>query len=585
MQNEQKQQLHNIRHSAEHILAEAMYNLFPGVKMAMGPATEDGFYGDFDMPEGVVVSVDDLPKLEAEMKRIIDKRLPLTKKEISAKEARELFKGNEYKQEWIDAIEARGEKISVYWTGDEFVDLCAGPHANYTNEIKAFKLLSVAGAYWHGDSKNKMLTRIYGTAFASKQELADYLTMLEEAKKRDHRKLGKEMDLFHFEPEYAPGSVFWHDKGYFVYRSLIEYIRKRQQANGYIEVVTPAVMDRCLWETSGHWEKYGEHNYSGSTEDGKIFCIKPMSCPGGLLIYKQGIKSYKDLPLRMAEFGKVYRFEPSGSLMGLMRVREFTQDDAHIFCTPEQMEEECITTLKLVLEIYKDFNFNDVKIYLSTRPEKRIGSDEIWDICENSLKNALNTNGFKFEINEGEGAFYGPKLEFILKDAIGREWQCGTIQVDMNLPSRFDISYIGEDGEKHQPVMLHRALFGSIERFMGILIENYTGRFPVWLAPVQVKLLPVSEKTLGYAKDVMAKLTKEGVRCELDDKDEKIGYKIRTAQLEKVPFMLILGEKEAEAGNISVRDRDGEQKNGIALSDLIANIKKQNETRSLKLWD
>ena len=585
MQDEQKQQLHNIRHSAEHILAEAMYNLFPGVKMAMGPATEDGFYGDFDMPEGVVVSVDDLPKLEAEMKRIIDKRLPLTKKEISAKEARELFKGNEYKQEWIDAIEARGEKISVYWTGDEFVDLCAGPHANYTNEIKAFKLLSVAGAYWHGDSKNKMLTRIYGTAFASKQELADYLTMLEEAKKRDHRKLGKEMDLFHFEPEYAPGSVFWHDKGYFVYRSLIEYIRKRQQANGYIEVVTPAVMDRCLWETSGHWEKYGEHNYSGSTEDGKIFCIKPMSCPGGLLIYKQGIKSYKDLPLRMAEFGKVYRFEPSGSLMGLMRVREFTQDDAHIFCTPEQMEEECITTLKLVLEIYKDFNFNDVKIYLSTRPEKRIGSDEIWDICENSLKNALNTNGFKFEINEGEGAFYGPKLEFILKDAIGREWQCGTIQVDMNLPSRFDISYIGEDGEKHQPVMLHRALFGSIERFMGILIENYTGRFPVWLAPVQVKLLPVSEKTLGYAKDVMAKLTKEGVRCELDDKDEKIGYKIRTAQLEKVPFMLILGEKEAEAGNISVRDRDGEQKNGIALSDLIANIKKQNETRSLKLWD
>jgi len=585
MQNEQKQQLHNIRHSAEHILAEAMYNLFPGVKMAMGPATDDGFYGDFDMPEGVVVSVDDLPKLEAEMKRIIDKRLPLTKKEISAKEARELFKGNEYKQEWIDAIEARGERISVYWTGDEFVDLCAGPHANYTNEIKAFKLLSVAGAYWHGDSKNKMLTRIYGTAFASKQELADYLTMLEEAKKRDHRKLGKEMDLFHFEPEYAPGSVFWHDKGYFVYRNLIEYIRKRQQANGYIEVVTPAVMDRCLWETSGHWEKYGEHNYSGSTEDGKIFCIKPMSCPGGLLIYKQGIKSYKDLPLRMAEFGKVYRFEPSGSLMGLMRVREFTQDDAHIFCTPEQMEEECITTLKLVLEIYKDFNFNDVKIYLSTRPEKRIGSDEIWDICENSLKKALTTNDFKFEINEGEGAFYGPKLEFILKDAIGREWQCGTIQVDMNLPSRFDISYIGEDGEKHQPVMLHRALFGSIERFMGILIENYTGRFPVWLAPVQVKLLPVSEKTLDYAKDVMAKLVKEGVRCELDDKDEKIGYKIRTAQLEKVPFMLILGEKEAEAGNISVRDRDGEQKNGIALSDLIANIKKQNETRSLKLWD
>ncbi len=561
-----------MRHSCQHVLAQAMYDLYPGVKMAMGPATKDGFYGDFELPEGVSISIDDLPKIEAQMKKIIDSRVPLTRKEISIAEARDLFKGNEYKQDWINEIEKRGEQASVYWTGDKFVDLCCGPHVGWVSDIKAFKLLSVAGAYWHGDSNNKMLTRIYGTSFASKKELEDYLNMIEEAKKRDHRKIGKDMDLFHFEPEYAPGAVFWHDKGYRIYRKLIEYMRSRQEKNGYIEVSTPAVMDRILWETSGHWQKYGEHNYSGKTEDGKVFCIKPMNCPGGLLIYKQGIKSYRDLPLRMAEFGKVHRYEASGSLMGLMRVREFTQDDAHIFCTPEQMEEECITTLKLILDIYRDFGFNDVKIYLSTRPEKRIGSDEIWDLCEKALANALTRHNYKYEINEGEGAFYGPKLEFVLKDAIGREWQCGTIQVDMNLPERFDVSYIGEDGQKHRPVMLHRALFGSIERFLGILIENYAGKLPLWLSPVQVLVAPITSDFDDYAKEVAKKLSNAGLWTVTDFSNEKIGYKIRTHSVEKIPVIAVVGAKEKETNSVSIRRIGSDKQETISLDELIKTL-------------
>ena len=570
-----------IRHSCQHILAQAMYDLYPGVKMAMGPATKEGFYGDFDLPEGVVISVDDLPKIEAQMQKIIDTRVPMVRKEVSIAEARDLFKGNEYKQDWIDEIEARGEKASVYWTGDKFVDLCRGPHVDYVSDIKAFKLLSVAGAYWHGDSNNKMLTRIYGTAFASKQELKDYLTMMEEAKKRDHRKIGKEMDLFHFEPEYAPGSVFWHDKGYRIYRKLIEYMRRRQEKNGYVEVCTPGVMDRILWETSGHWQKYGEHNYSGKTEDGKVFCIKPMNCPGGLLVYKQGIKSYRDLPLRMAEFGKVHRYEASGSLMGLMRVREFTQDDAHIFCTPEQMEEECITTLKLILDIYKDFGFDDVKIYLSTRPEKRIGSDEIWDLSEKALANALNKHNYKFEINEGEGAFYGPKLEFVLKDAIGREWQCGTIQVDMNLPERFDVSYIGEDGQKHRPVMLHRALFGSIERFLGILIENHAGHLPLWLSPVQVLVTPIVSDFDDYAKEVATTLRAAGLWVTEDYSNEKIGYKIRSHSLEKIPVIAVVGAKEKEQRTVSIRRIGSDKQETISLDELVKQLSKEAQMPSV----
>lgn len=568
----EKEQLHMMRHSCQHVLAQAMYDLYPGVKMAMGPATDEGFYGDFDLPEGVVISLEDLPKIEEQMQKIIDSRVPMKRQELSVAEARDLFKGNEYKQDWLNEIEARGEKVSVYWTGDKFVDLCRGPHVGYVSDIRAFKLLSVAGAYWHGDSKNKMLTRIYGTAFGSKQELKDYLTMLEEAKKRDHRKIGKDMDLFHFEPEYAPGSVFWHDKGYRIYRKLIEYMRTRQEQNGYIEVCTPGVMDRVLWETSGHWQKYGEHNYSGQTEDGRYFCIKPMNCPGGVLVYKQGIKSYRDLPLRMAEFGKVHRYEASGSLMGLMRVREFTQDDAHIFCTPEQMEEECITTLKLILDIYKDFGFGEVKIYLSTRPEKRIGSDEIWDLSEKSLAHALDHHGYKYEINEGEGAFYGPKLEFILKDAIGREWQCGTIQVDMNLPERFDISYIGEDGNKHRPVMLHRALFGSIERFLGILIENYAGNLPLWLAPVQALVAPITSDFNDYASEVADKLKAAGLWVETDLSNEKIGYKVREHSLEKIPYIVVVGAKEKESGSVCVRRIGSNEQKTIALDDFIKEL-------------
>ena len=562
-------QLDAMRHSCQHVLAQAVCDLYPGVKMAMGPATKEGFYGDFEFPEGVVISIDDLPKIEVQMQKIIDTRVPMVKKEVSISEARELFKDNEYKQDWIDEIEKRGENASVYWTGDQFVDLCCGPHVGWVSDIKAFKLLSVAGAYWHGDSNNKMLTRIYGTAFASKQELKDYLTMLEEAKKRDHRKIGKEMDLFHFEPDYAPGSVFWHDKGFRVYRKLIDYMRAKQEKNGYIEISTPAVMDRILWETSGHWQKYGEHNYSGKTEDGRVFCIKPMNCPGGLLVYKQGIKSYRDLPLRMAEFGKVHRYEASGSLMGLMRVREFTQDDAHIFCTPEQMEEECITTLKLILDIYKDFGFNEVKIYLSTRPEKRIGSDEIWDLSEKALANALTRHNYAYEINEGEGAFYGPKLEFVLKDAIGREWQCGTIQVDMNLPERFDVSYIGEDGQKHRPVMLHRALFGSIERFLGILIENYAGKLPLWLSPVQVLVTPITSEFDDYANEVADKLKNAGLWINTDLSNEKIGYKIRAHSLEKIPVIAVVGAKEKETNSVSVRRIGSDKQETLSLDEFI----------------
>ncbi len=570
----QNYDISELRHSCQHIMAQAICNLFPGVKMAMGPATEDGFYGDFDFPEGVVLSIDDLPKIEAEMKRIIETRVPLKKEELSVDEARQLFKDNPYKQEWLDEIEKRGENVTVYWTGDQFVDLCRGPHVGYVSDIKAFKLLKVAGAYWHGDSKNKMLTRVYGTAFPSKQELSDYLNMLEEAAKRDHRKIGAAMDLFHFEPEYAPGSVFWHDKGARIYRKMIEYMRRRQENNGYEEVITPAVMDRCLWETSGHWDKYGAHNYSGKTEDDKMFCIKPMNCPGGLLVYKQGIKSYRDLPLRMAEFGKVHRYEASGSLMGIMRVREFTQDDAHIFCTTEQMEDECMKATRLIFDIYKDFGFENVRIKLSTRPDSvyRIGSDEIWDISEKALANALEHNGYAYELNPGEGAFYGPKLEFVLKDAIGRDWQCGTIQMDMNLPERFDISYIGEDGQKHRPVMLHRALFGSIERFMGILIENCAGKLPLWLSPQQVVVCPVVSEFNGYADEIVSQLRKAGLTAVADQSAEKISYKIRQHSVEKIPLIVIVGAKEAENKTVTIRRLGVEKQETMSLDDFVKTV-------------
>lgn len=561
-----------IRHSLAHVMAAAVKKLHPDVKFAGGPAIENGFYYDFDTDYRF--SEDDFEKIEKEMRELIKSNGRFEQRIIDLDEAKRIFADQPYKMEWLNEYDAAGEKLSIY-TFRDFTDLCRGPHVESSKDLPrdGFKIRSVAGAYWKGDSKNKMLQRIYVDAFESKEALDAYLNMMEEAAKRDHRKLGKEMDLFHFEPEYAPGAVFWHDKGYKVYRKLIDYMRARQEKAGYVEVCTPAVMDRVLWETSGHWEKYGAHNYSGKTEDGRMFCIKPMNCPGGVLVYRNLLRSYRDLPLRMAEFGKVNRYEASGSLMGLMRVREFTQDDAHIFCTPEQMESECIDTLKLILDIYKQFGFNEVKIYLSTRPEKRIGSDEIWDLCEKSLSNALTAHGYEFTINPGEGAFYGPKLEFILRDAIGREWQCGTIQVDMNLPERFDISYIGEDGEKHRPVMLHRALFGSIERFMGILIENHAGNLPLWLSPEPVVVVPISEKYREYAESVVADLRAAGVYSRADLRDEKVNYKVRELSVAKTPIIAVVGEKEMADKTVTLRRLGVEKQEVVALTEFVEQMR------------
>ena len=577
-----KEGLHIIRHSCSHVMAEAVKELWNDVQVTIGPAIENGFYYDFARQEPF--TTDDFAKIEAKMHEIVKRDEKVERLVMPRNEAIKYFKdmGENYKAEIIEDL-PESEVISLYRQGN-FTDLCRGPHVPSTGKIgDAFKLMKVAGAYWRGDSSREMLQRIYATAWASKKDLDDYLKMLEEAEKRDHRKIGKEMDLFHFEPEYAPGAVFWHDKGYKIYRKLIEYMRKRQENNGYFEIATPRIMDRCLWEISGHWDKYGAHNYSGKTEDEKMFCVKPMNCPGGLLVYKQGVKSYRDLPLRMAEFCMVNRYEASGSLMGLMRVREFTQDDAHIFCTPEQMEEECITTLKLILDIYKDFGFNDVKIYLSTRPDSiyRIGSDEIWDICENALANALESHGYKYEINAGEGAFYGPKLEFILKDAIGREWQCGTIQVDMNLPQRFDISYIGEDGEKHQPVMLHRALFGSIERFLGILIENHAGKLPLWLSPEPVVVCPIISEINGYAEEITQKLRAAGLYARADLRNEKITYKIRELSVQKVPVIAVVGAKEKENGTVTIRRLGSEKQETMKVDDFVAAMVKETTMPSM----
>lgn len=569
-----KEGLEILRHSCSHVMAEAVKELWQNVQVTIGPSIENGFYYDFSRKEPF--TTEDFAKIEAKMHEIVKRDEPVSRQVMPRNEAIKYFQsiGEDYKVEIIRDL-PESETISLYSQGN-FTDLCRGPHVPSTGKVgDAFKIMKVAGAYWRGDSSKEMLQRIYATAWASKKDLDAYLTMLEEAEKRDHRKLGKEMDLFHFEPEYAPGAVFWHDKGYKIYRKLIDYMRNRQDHNGYVEIATPRIMDRVLWETSGHWEKYGAHNYSGKTEDEKMFCVKPMNCPGGLLVYKQGIKSYRDLPLRVAEFGMVNRYEASGSLMGLMRVREFTQDDAHIFCTPEQMEEECITTLKLILDIYKDFGFEDVKIYLSTRPEKRIGSDEIWDISERSLANALSSHGYAFEINEGEGAFYGPKLEFILRDAIGREWQCGTIQVDMNLPERFDICYIGEDGEKHQPVMLHRALFGSIERFLGILIENHAGRLPLWLSPEQIVVAPIVSEFDGYAQEIADALKAAGLYAKSDLRNEKINYKVREHSVAKIPVIAVVGGKEKEDRTVTVRRLGSDKQEVMKLDDFIAALVKE----------
>lgn len=556
-----------LRHDAAHVMAEAVKELYPDVQVTIGPAIENGFYYDFARSEPF--TPEDLEKIEKRMGEIVERDEEITREVWDRSEAIEFFKneGEHYKAQIIEAI-PEGEQIRLYRQGD-FIDLCRGPHLPSTGKLgKAFKLMKLAGAYWRGDANNEMLQRIYGTAWADKKQLKAYLTMLEEAEKRDHRRLGREMDLFHFQEE-APGAVFWHPKGWRLFQTLINYMRTRQEQADYVEISTPSVMDRHLWELSGHWENFRENMYTTQTEDERVFALKPMNCPGGIQVYKQGITSYKDLPRRIAEFGKVNRYEPSGALHGLMRVREFTQDDAHIFCTTEQLQSECETVVKLIMDIYKDFGFEDVRIKFSDRPEKRLGSNAVWDTLESALKGALDGMGYDYTYNPGEGAFYGPKLEFVLRDAIGRDWQCGTLQVDMNLPERLDVHYIDEHGEKVRPVMLHRALFGSLERFTGILIEHYAGRLPVWLSPTQAVVTTITSDADDYARDVYAALKSVGIHAELDVRNEKINYKIREHSHAKVPVILVVGKREAEEGNVAMRRLGGKDQEILALKEAV----------------
>jgi threonyl-tRNA synthetase len=557
-----------IRHDAAHVMAQAVQELFPGTQVTIGPAIDDGFYYDF--ARETPFSADDLTKIEDRMTEIVDRDLAITREVWDRDTAKHTFGdiGERYKVEIIEDIIPEGEEVSVYRQGDWF-DVCRGPHLPSTGKLpKAFKLMKLAGAYWRGDSNNATLQRIYGTAWRDKKELNKHLTQLEEAEKRDHRKIGRKLDFFHFSDD-APGSVFWHPKGWTLFRQLLDYMRQRQDEAGYVEVNTPDVMDRSLWETSGHWFNYRENMFSTQTEDERIFALKPMNCPGSVSMFAQGLKSYRDLPLRMAEFGKVHRYEPSGALHGLMRVRHFTQDDAHIYCTEPQMEQECIDVVRLVLDIYKDFGFDDVIIKLSTRPENRIGSDEVWDKLEGALSNALDVMGLDYILFPGEGAFYGPKLEFVLRDAIGRDWQCGTLQVDMNLPERFDISYVDEDGSRDKrPVMLHRALFGSLERFIGILIEHYEGKFPVWLSPVQAVLMTITDKQDDYVKDVEKRLKARGIRVTTDLRNEKIGFKIREHTLQATPYLLVAGHREMDNGEIAVRTQKGDDLGTMSVNDF-----------------
>jgi len=560
------QALEILRHSTAHLLAQAVQQLFPGTQVTIGPTVEDGFYYDFASDHNF--SLEDLEKIEAKMQELVTDDLPVSRLVYSREQALAMFRemGEHYKVEIIEEL-PEDEEISVYQQGD-WMDLCRGPHVPSTGKLGAFKLTKVAGAYWRGDANNQQLQRIYGTAWSSPKELKAYLNRIAEAEKRDHRKIGRKLGLFHFSDD-APGSVFWHPRGWTMFRELLEYMRGRQDAAGYVEVNTPDVMDRSLWETSGHWFNYRENMFSTQTEDERIFALKPMNCPGSVSMFAQGLKSYRDLPLRMAEFGKVHRYEPSGALHGLMRVRHFTQDDAHIYCTEEQMEQECIDVVALVLDIYKDFGFDDVVIKLSTRPENRIGSDEIWDKLEGALSNALDVMGLDYVLFPGEGAFYGPKLEFVLRDAIGRDWQCGTLQVDMNLPERFDIIYVDEDGNRDKrPVMLHRALFGSLERFIGILIEHFEGNFPVWLAPQQAVVVNITDKQRDYAEEVVSILKAQGFRVATDLRNEKVGFKIREAELSKMPYVLVVGEKEREAGTVAVRGRHGADLGIMSVADF-----------------
>ncbi len=561
---EEMNELQTLRHTASHILAQAIKRLFPEAKLAIGPAIANGFYYDIDSE--VAITPEILEKIEAEMAKIVKENLKVERFVLPRNEALELMKDEPYKVELITEL-PEDEEISFYKQG-EFTDLCAGPHVSYTKKVKAFKLTSVAGAYWRGSEKNKMLTRIYGTAFASKAELEEYLNRMEEAKKRDHRKIGREMGLFMISEE-GPGFPIFLPNGMILRNNLIDYWRQIHTRDGYVEVSTPIILNRHLWETSGHWDHYKENMYT-TTIDETDFAIKPMNCPGGMLVYKSEPRSYRDLPLRIGELGLVHRHEKSGELHGLMRVRCFTQDDAHIFMTQEQITSEIKGVVKLIDEVYSLFGFK-YHVELSTKPENSIGSDEDWEVATNGLKAALDELGLEYVINEGDGAFYGPKIDFHLEDSIGRTWQCGTIQLDFQLPMRFEAEYIGADGQKHRPIMIHRVVFGSIERFIGILIEHYAGRFPTWLAPQQVCVLPITDRTADIANEITAKLRALGIRAKADHRNEKIGYKIREAELQKVPYMLVIGDKEAEAGTVSVRSRKGDL-GSMTADDFIAMI-------------
>ncbi len=558
-----------LRHSTAHLLAHAVQSLFPDAQVTIGPVIEDGFYYDFAYKRPF--TPEDLAAIEAKMRELAAADLPVERRVMARDEAVAFFTGlgEVYKAEIIASIPAE-QDISLYGQGG-WVDLCRGPHVPSTGKLKAFKLTKLAGAYWRGDSRNEMLQRIYGTAWPDEAALKAYLTRLEEAEKRDHRRLGRELDLFHFQEE-APGAVFWHPRGWTLFQQLINYMRDEQRAAGYEEVNTPEIMDRTLWVQSGHMEKFGDNMYMTQTPDERVFAIKPMNCPGHIQVFNQGLKSYRDLPLRLCEFGKVHRYEPSGALHGLMRVRAFTQDDAHIFCTEEQITAESVAVTSLILRIYRDFGFDDIRVKFSDRPERRVGSDAIWDRAEEALKAAAEAGNLAVEMNPGEGAFYGPKLEFVLRDAIGRDWQCGTLQVDFNLPERLGASFIGDDSQRRTPVMLHRAMFGSLERFCGILLEHHAGRLPTWLAPVQAAVLNISERQAAFAGQVQEILKNQGFRVITDLRNEKIGFKIREHTLQRVPYLLVIGDREAESNEVAVRTRGGQDLGRMSLERLVQGL-------------
>jgi len=563
--NKDEKALEVIRHSTAHLLAQAAQQLYPKAQVTIGPVIDNGFYYDFSYKKGF--SEEDLVKIEKNMNAIVKQNLPIQRLEMKREDAIELFKsmGEHYKAEIIESIPTN-EVLSLYKQGD-FIDLCRGPHVPSTSKLKAFKLMKLAGAYWRGDSNNEMLQRVYGTAWENKKDLEDYLYRLEEAEKRDHRKIGKVQDLFHTQEE-APGMVFWHPKGWTLYQLIAKYMSQVYRDNGYLEVHTPEILDRTLWEKSGHWDKFGDSMFTTHSES-RDYAIKPMNCPGHVQIYKHSLKSYRDLPLRLAEFGSCHRNEPSGTLHGLMRVRNFVQDDAHIFCTPEQIQSEVSDFIDLTFKVYKHFGFENIDIKLSTRPEVRVGSDKVWDKAEAALSEALNAKGIEWELQEGEGAFYGPKVEFVLKDCLDREWQCGTIQADFSMPDRLEAQYIAEDGSKQTPVMLHRVIVGSIERFAGILIEHYEGAFPSWLAPIQAVILNITQKQEEFAEKVEKKLKKQGLRVISDLRNEKIGYKIREHSMQRYPYILVVGDREVEKNQVSVRQRGGQDLGSMSLEALI----------------